>query len=611
MEKELIKVLISGSVDDGKSTLLGKLLYETDSVYQDHYEAIKNESKKYGTHGSKADLALLIDGLQDEREQGITIDVAYRYFETPKKKFIIADTPGHKQYTKNMATAASNSELAIILIDIKKGITDQTRLHSFILSLFKIENIIVLINKMDLVNYDQKKFEKIKDKYQKYLIQLNYKHINFIPISALNGDNIVKKSKNIKWYNGNSLLKTLDGVSINNYDLNSFRMPIQWVNRSALIRGYSGTILSGKLKKNDKIKVEPSKKVTSIKEIYASNSKSQVAYKDQSITITTKDDIDISRGDCLSLENDTIDSYDLIDAKIFWIERNRMLLNRKYKIQFYTNEIEGFITSINYKYDLLNFKKKNTNTLEENEIGYCKINLSKKIPLELYSTNKKLGAFILIDIFSNEITGAGIVENLIKEKNNVFWQKTEINKHTRAKLNSQKPCIIWFTGLSASGKSTIANIVEKKLYDLNKKTYLLDGDNIRHGLNKDLSFSDKDRKENIRRIAEVSKLMLDAGLIVLTAFISPFRSERLKARNLTNKNEFIEVYIKASLKTCEKRDPKGLYKKARQGKIKKFTGIGSKYEKPKNPELILDTEKSNPEFLANKVINYLKAEKII
>jgi bifunctional enzyme CysN/CysC len=611
MNKELIRLLISGSVDDGKSTLLGKLLYETNHVYKDQYEAIKNESKKYGTHGSKADLALLIDGLQDEREQGITIDVAYRYFESPNKKFIIADTPGHKQYTKNMATAASNSQIAVILIDVRNGITDQTRLHSFIISLFKLENIIVLINKMDLINFNQRKFNIVKDKFEKYLSQLNFKNNVFIPISALTGDNIVQKSNKIKWYKGESLLKTLDKISVKENNFKNFRMPIQWVNRSSVFRGYSGSILSGKVKKGDIILVEPSQKTTQVKKIYHSNKESFYAIKDQSVTITTKDELDISRGDCFCFLRDKIESYSLLDAKIFWIDRNKLILKKKYKIQFYANEIEGVVSTINFKYDLKTFNKKLTKSLEENEIGLCKVSLSKKIPMELYSDNKTLGSFIIIDIITNDICGVGIIENLIKEKNNLFWQKTEINKLTRAKLNSQKPCVLWFTGLSASGKSTLANLVEKKLYNLNKKTYLLDGDNIRQGLNKDLSFSDKDRKENIRRIAEVSKLMLDAGLIVLTAFISPFKSERFKARNLTNRNEFIEIFVKASLKTCEKRDPKGLYKKARLGKIKKFTGISSKYEQPNNPEITLDTEKSTPEYLANKVINYLKIKKII
>ena len=611
IQKELIRLVISGSVDDGKSTLLGRLLYETNSVYKDQLSAVKNESQKYGTQGSDDDLALLIDGLQDEREQGITIDVAYRYFQTSNKKFIIADTPGHKQYTRNMATAASVSEVAIILVDITKGISDQTRLHAFIASIFKLQKVIVLINKIDLVNFNKKKFNLLKKNFKKYLDNLSFLDIEFIPVSAKNGDNVVKKSKKTKWYKGRSFLETLNNIKLNKNLNENLRLPIQWVNRSSTFRGYSGTITNGVLKKNDEIIIEPSKKKAFIKKIFFLNTEVKSAFCGQSVTISFKDQIDVIRGDCVSSINNSIKSYNLVEAKILWLVKNNLILKKNYKIQFLTSETQGFISTIKYKYNLKTFKKNKAKILEENQIGLCEIRLLKKIPMELYKFNKKLGSFIIIDIHSNEICGAGIIENFNQSEKNLFWQESEINKNIRAKLNLQKPCILWFTGLSASGKSTISNIVEKKLYDLNKKTYLLDGDNIRLGLNKDLTFSDQHRKENIRRIGELSKIMVDAGLIVLTAFISPFTSDRFMARNLVEKGEFIEIFVKASLKVCEKRDPKGLYKKVRLGKIKNFTGISSKYEKPKNPELVLDTEKYSPETLSIKVMDFLKKKKII
>ena len=611
MEKNVLRLLISGSVDDGKSSLLGRLLYETKSVFKDQLNAAEEESKKYGTQGKQTDLALLVDGLQDEREQGITIDVAYRYFETKYKKYIVADTPGHKQYTRNMATGASNSEVALIIVDATKGVTEQTRLHAFIVSLFKLEKIIILVNKMDLINFNKKKYEKIKKDFGIYLNKINFVQNEFIPISALTGENVVKKSKKMRWYKGESLLSSLDTINLKKEELSDFRMPIQWVNRTSSFRGYSGIVTSGTIKKGDKIIIAPSNKTAKIKNLFLSRKNSLVAQKNHSITLQLSEQLDVARGDCVSSILNPVKSYNLISAKLFWIDKKPLILNKKYKIQFIANSSEADINFISYKYNLKNFSKINSKTLSENEIGFCKISLVKKLPLEKFSLNKKMGTFILVNKITNGTVGTGIVENVHDVNENIFWQVTKINKEIRAKINLQKPCLLWFTGLSASGKSTIADLVEKKLFELGKKTYLLDGDNLRYGLNKDLTFTNIDRKENIRRVIEVSKLMQDAGLIVLTSFISPFKTDRILARKSVGKKEFVEIFVDAPLSVCEKRDPKGLYKKSRAKKLKNFTGISSQYEKPTNPELILKSDEFSAKQLADKVILYLQKKKMI
>lgn len=611
MEKSVLRLLISGSVDDGKSTLLGKLLYETKSVFKDQLNSLNEESKKFGTQGKKIDLALLVDGLREEREQGITIDVAYRYFETKYKKYIIADTPGHKQYTKNMATGASNSDVALIIIDATKGVSDQTRLHGFIISLFKLQKVFVLINKMDLINFNKKKYEKIRKDYSEYLSNLGIEQSEFLPVSAISGDNIVKKSKKINWYKGKSLLQYLDTYDQKNDYRFDFRMPVQWVNRSSNFRGYSGTVVSGTINKGDKVVVEPSRKITKIKKIFISGREVATGQQNQSLTLLLEDQLDITRGSCLSSTQNPIKSYQSISAKLLWISRTALALRKKYIIQFVTSKAECEISFLSYKYNLKNLDKISTKKLNENEIGLCNIIFNKKISLDKFLSNKKLGSFILLDKETHAIVAAGMVENTVDDSKNIFWQELKINKTNRAKLNQQKPCVLWFTGLSGAGKSTIADLVEKKLYELGKKTYLLDGDNIRHGLNRDLGFTDIDRKENIRRIGEVSKLMLDAGLIVLASFISPFKSDRMLARKSVAREEFLEIFVDAPLSVCEKRDPKGLYKKARSGKLKNFTGISSKYEVPTNPELILKSNKFNSKILAGKVITLLHNRKII
>ena len=606
MSKDLLKILTCGSVDDGKSTLLGRILFDSKNVFSDQLHATENESKKYGTHGKNTDLALLVDGLQAEREQGITIDVAYRYFKSKKRKFIVADCPGHEQYTRNMATGASNSDLAIILVDAKKGLLDQTKRHSFIVSLLGIKQVIIAVNKMDKVKFNKKYFSKIKEDYLIFSKKLKFKKINFIPISALRGDNIYIKSKKISWYKGGSLMNILDNTDILNENSNDFRLPVQWVNRpKSNFRGYSGLISSGRVNKGMEVLISPSDKIAKIKKILGPSGYINEAKKGQSVTVLLNKEIDISRGDCISSKINPITASDQFTANIIWMDKSPLISNHLYTIKFTASSATAQITKLNYKFGS-NLNSRGAKKLDLNDIGYCNILISKKITFDSYSKHSKTGSFILIDKITNHTVGAGVVDFAIKGKGNIFWQTTKINKNIRSSNNSQKPCVIWFTGLSGSGKSTVSDLVENKLQEMGKKTYLLDGNNVRHGLNKDLGFTDKDRIENIRRVSEVSKLMVDAGLIVLVSFISPFRSDRDIARAMLDKNEFIEVFVDTSLKVCEKRDPKGLYKKARTGKLKNFTGISSKYEKPINPEIILKGDSQKPEMLSNQIIRFLK-----
>ena len=612
MKKDLLKIMTCGSVDDGKSTLIGRLLFDSKNIYQDQFLSIKSESKKYGTQGKNTDLALLVDGLQAEREQGITIDVAYRFFETKKRKFIIADCPGHEQYTRNMATGASNSDLAIILIDARKGLLDQTKRHSFIVSLLGIKQVLVAVNKMDLVNFDQKTFNKIKNDFLAFSKDLKFFQIDFVPISALKGDNIYKKSEKMRWFKNNSLMIFIENIKFINKFNKSFRMPVQWINRpSSNFRGYSGQVASGSISIGSDVIVAPSEKTAKVKKIIDPSGYVKKANTGQSITLVLNKELDISRGDYISSKKNSIVSSDQFSANIIWMDKKPLLPERGYTIKFSASTATAQITKLKYKYDINNFSEIACKKLELNEIANCNISLSKKIPFDSYEKNKKTGSFILIDKLSNLTIGAGMINFSLMRSQNIFWQDTKISKKLRSSSNMHKPCILWLTGLSGSGKSTIANLIEKKLHVMGKKTYLLDGDNIRHGLNKDLGFTDQDRVENIRRVSEVSKLMIDAGLIVLVSFISPFSAEREMARYMVEKGEFIEIFVDAPLKVCEKRDKKGLYKKARAGIIKNFTGISSKYEKPKNPEIILNSSLDKPEILAQKVIKFLRLNKIV
>ncbi len=612
--KKQVKILTCGSVDDGKSTLLGRLLYDSQNVFVDQIDQAKIESEKYGTQGKDIDLALLIDGLQAEREQGITIDVAYRFFETSKCKFIVADTPGHEQYTRNMATGASNSDVAIILIDAQKGVLEQTKRHSFIVNLLGIQHVVVAINKMDLVNYDENIFHKIVTEYKELLKNFNLISTKYIPLSALKGDNVFSTFENTKWYTGPSLIETLENIQIQEEDLNNaFSMPVQWVNRSSSdFRGYAGTISSGKVSKGDVITTAISNFQTSIKNIYGPNGELSEAFTNQPVTLTLKDELDISRGDIiLTKDNKEIIKADQFAAHLVWMDQEPMLPERNYIFRFNNTYINGQITDLAHSINVNSYEEIATKKLNLNDIAYCKIALTKMHSIAPYKNNHQLGSFVIIDPYNNKTIGAGMIDHALRRSTNISWHEMSINKETRSKLNVQQPCVIWFTGLSGSGKSTIADILEQKLHTINKRTYLLDGDNVRHGLNKDLGFTDTDRVENIRRVAEVSKLMLDAGLITLVSFISPFRSERKMARDLLEEGEFFEVFVSTPLEECEKRDPKGLYKKARSGELKNFTGIDSTYEIPENADLVLDTKTNNAEELADQIINFLESKKII
>ena len=608
-KKKQVKILTCGSVDDGKSTLLGRLLFDSQNIFLDQMDQAKIESEKYGTQGKEIDLALLVDGLQAEREQGITIDVAYRYFETSNCKFIIADTPGHEQYTRNMATGASNSDVAIILIDAQKGVLEQTRRHSFIVNLLGIKHIVVAINKMDLINYNENVFETIVDDYKELIKNFTFTSINFIPLSALKGDNVFSNFENTKWYKGSPLIEALEKVNVlDSSQNNELSFPIQWVNRSsANFRGYSGTITDGKISKGDLINTISSNIQTSVKNIYGPKGELSEAYCGQAITLTLSEELDISRGDIIiSKKNEQIIKADQFASHLIWMDQEPMLPERNYIFRFNNSYINGKITDLVHSININSYEEVASKKLNLNDIAYCKVAIDKTHGISSYSNNQKLGSFVIIDPYNNKTIGAGMIDHALRRSSNISWHEMSIDKKTRSELNSQTPCVVWFTGLSGSGKSTIANILEQKLHAIGKRTYLLDGDNVRHGLNKDLGFTDTDRVENIRRVAEVSKLMVDAGLITLVSFISPFKSERQMARNLLSSDEFFEIFVNTSLEECEKRDPKGLYKKARAGELKNFTGIDSSYEEPENPDLILNTSSGNAEQLTDQIIKFLK-----
>ena len=602
----LLRFITCGSVDDGKSTLIGRMLYESQMIFDDQVASLKNDSKKYGTQGENIDFALLVDGLSAEREQGITIDVAYRFFSSSKRKFIVADTPGHEQYTRNMATGASTAELAILLVDARNGILTQTKRHSFIVSLLGIKNIILAINKMDLVNYDKNIYEKISSEYKLFSKKLNFKNIQSIPISALKGDNIHKKSKYMKWYNDKTLFDYLETTKTKIQSSDSFVLPVQSVNRPNLnFRGYSGTIAEGKIRKGDELISLPSNQKVKVKDIFVGERSLKTANLKQSITLTIDKEIDTSRGDILCSKNSTVDMADQFNVNVIWMSEDKGFTGRTYLAKIHNISTSIKIMNIKKIYDVNTLEFTAGNELKLNDVAEISISFNKTVPFSTFKENKILGSLIIIDPINNQTIGMGMINFSLRRSQNIQLQNLTINKNLREKINGHKGQVLWMTGLSGSGKSTIANEVEKILYSQGKKTYILDGDNIRHGLNKDLGFTDKDRVENIRRVAEVAKLMCDAGLIVITAFISPFRLEREMARSLFEKNDFKEIYISTPLKVAEKRDPKGLYKKARQGKIPNFTGIDSIYEKPINPELEIDTSKVSLSKAVKKILNII------
>ena len=602
----LLRFITCGSVDDGKSTLIGRMLYESQMIFDDQVASLKNDSKKYGTQGENIDFALLVDGLSAEREQGITIDVAYRFFSSSKRKFIVADTPGHEQYTRNMATGASTAELAILLIDARNGILTQTKRHSFIVSLLGIKNIVLAINKMDLVNYDKNIYEKISSEYKLFSKKLNFKNIQSIPISALKGDNIHKKSKYMKWYNDKTLFDYLETTKTKIQSSDSFVLPVQSVNRPNLnFRGYSGTIAEGKIRKGDELISLPSNQKVKVKDIFVGERSLKTANLKQSITLTIDKEIDTSRGDILCSKNSTVDMADQFNMNVIWMSEDKGFTGRTYLAKIHNISTSIKIMNIKKIYDVNTLEFTAGNELKLNDVAEISISFNKTIPFSTFKENKILGSLIIIDPINNQTIGMGMINFSLRRSQNIQLQNLTINKNLREKINGHKGQVLWMTGLSGSGKSTIANELEKILYSQGKKTYILDGDNIRHGLNKDLGFTDKDRVENIRRVAEVAKLMCDAGLIVITAFISPFRLEREMARSLFEKNDFKEIYISTPLKVAEKRDPKGLYKKARQGKIPNFTGIDSIYEKPTSPELEIDTSKVSLSKAVKKILNII------
>ncbi len=607
LKKSLLRFIACGSVDDGKSTLLGRLLYETKAVFSDQFSQVQAASKKFGTRGNSIDYALLLDGLSAEQEQGITIDVAYRFFSTETRKFIVADTPGHEQYTRNMATGASTADAAIILIDACKGLLAQTKRHSFLCHLFGIKHLIIAINKMDLVKYEELRFQEIINDYNQFSSRIGIEHPSYIPISGTNADNIVSISENMKWYNGPSLLKLLEDIDLEDKTFlhQPFRMPVQLVNRpSSDFRGVSGKSTSGCISRDDEILVFPSGKKTKVKDIISPKGKVEKSLPGQSITLTFEDEIDCSRGQIISSVNSPLEISDQFDATIVWMHEKPFVPGRAYYLKIGCLELQANCAQPKYKINIETNECIATKNLELNDIGNVVLTTVHEIPFTSYQEDRDLGGFLLIDKVSNITVAAGMINFALRRSQNIHWQSTDITKSQRAAALNQKPAILWMTGLSGSGKSTIANAVELQLERKGFHTFLLDGDNIRHGLNKDLGFTEADRIENIRRIGEVSKLMTDAGLIAITAFISPFQSERTMVREMVEAGEFVEIFIDTPLKVAEARDVKGLYAKARAGKLKNFTGIDSPYENPPKPEIVINTEEMSVEAAADVIVQY-------
>jgi len=612
-KKDMLRFITCGSVDDGKSTLIGRLLWDSKLIFEDQLAALEADSKKVGTQGEEIDYALLLDGLQAEREQGITIDVAYRFFSTDKRKFIVADTPGHEQYTRNMVTGASTADVAIILIDARRGVLTQTKRHSYLVSLVGIKNVLVAINKMDLVNYSEERFHEICKEYETFANDLNFEEITCIPISALKGDNILTASdeelktdsSKTPWYQGQSLLHYLETVQVADHAAEKpFRMRVQWVNRPNLdFRGFCGTIASGTIHPGDDVVVPSSGQTSTIAKIVTMDGDLDEAQAGQAVTLCLEDEIDISRGDMLTTPLARPSHTDQFEAKLVWLHEDSLLPGRSYLLKAGSAVAPAQVSELKRKVNVNTLKLEPGKTLEMNEVGICNISINKAISFDPYTVNRHTGNFILIDRFTNATVGAGMIEFPLRRATNIHWQSVTIDKQSRAELKGQKPQVLWFTGLSGAGKSTIANLVEKKLHSMGKHTYLLDGDNVRHGLNRDLGFTDADRVENIRRIAETAKLFVDAGMIVLTAFISPFKSERNLARNLLEDSEFIEIFVDTPLELCEQRDPKGLYKKARAGDLPNFTGIDSAYEAPENPEIIVNCGTQSADEIAEEIVS--------
>ena len=611
--KSLLRFLTCGSVDDGKSTLIGRLLYESKMLYEDQLATLEAESRKIGTQGGELDFALLLDGLTAEREQGITIDVAYRFFSTDKRKFIVADTPGHEQYTRNMVTGASTADVAVILVDARKGVLTQTRRHSYLASLLGIRRVVLAVNKLDLVGYSRETFERIRDEYLAFARKVGLSEVVCIPLSALRGDNVTAPSANTPWYHGATLMGYLETVEVEGDARQApFRLLVQWVNRPNLdFRGYSGRVVSGSVRPGDRVRVLPSAKESTVTRIVTLDGDLDSAVAGQSVTLTLADEIDISRGDVLAQADALPEVADQFEAQLVWMSEEPMLPGRPYLMKIGARTVGATITRPKHKLNVNTLEHLAAPTLALNEIGLCNLHLDQPIAFDPYQHNRDTGGFILIDRLTSDTIAAGLLHFALRRSQNIHWQALEVGKQAHAALKGHRPCVVWFTGLSGAGKSTIANIVERKLHALGRHTFLLDGDNVRHGLNKDLGFTEADRVENIRRVAEVAKLMVDAGLIVLVSFISPFRSERRLARELVQKGEFCEVFIDTPLPVAEERDPKGLYRKARRGELKNFTGIDSPYEPPEHAELRLDTTRLDAEQAAERVLAYLQATGVL
>ena len=606
--KTMLRFITCGSVDDGKSTLIGRLLYDSKLVFEDHLAMLESDSRKVGTQGGELDFALLVDGLAAEREQGITIDVAYRFFSTERRKFIVADTPGHEQYTRNMVTGASTADVAVILIDARKGVLTQTRRHSYLISLLGIRHVVLAINKLDLVDYSEEVFDAIQADYRSFADEVGLTSVVAIPISALRGDNITERSPSTPWYEGPTLIEHLEAVDVEDDQAAApFRFPVQWVNRPDLdFRGYAGQIAGGRVAVGDRVRVVPSGQESTVTRIVTADGDLTEAVAGLSVTICMADEIDISRGDVIVGAQASPGVADQFECHIVWMAEEEMLPGRPYLLKLGTRTVTATVSAPKYEVNVNSLEHRATRTLGLNSIGVCNISLSQPIPFDPYAENRDMGGFILIDRFTNATVAAGLLHFALRRAGNVHWQAVEVDKASRAARNHQRPAVIWFTGFSGAGKSTIANLVERRLFELGYRTYLLDGDNVRHGLNHDLGFTEADRVENIRRISEVARLMVDAGLIVLCSFISPFRSERRMAREMFADGEFIEVFVDASLEVAEQRDRKGLYAKARRGELVNFTGVDSPYEEPEDPDVHLDTGGHDTAHdSADKVVSYL------
>lgn len=606
--KDMLRFITCGSVDVGKSTLIGRLLHDSKLIFDDQLSALEADSRRFGTQRDNIDFALLVDGLSAEREQGITIDVAYRAFTTPNRKYIVADTPGHQQYTRNMATAASTAELAVLMVDATDGVLTQSRRHAHIVTLLGIRQLVLVVNKMDLVDYDEATYRAIEKDFLAFAQEIGASDVACIPVSALTGCNVTQNSAEMPWYDGPGLLQHLETVDVTQHGQDQpARLPVQWVCRpDRTFRGFAGTLASGTLKPGDKVKVLPSARETTIARIVTRDGDLDHAQAGQAIMLTLSDEVDAGRGYVICSADDPVEVADQFEAQILWMGDEPMLPGRPYLVKLGARTVPANLAQPKYEINVDTQEHIAAKTLELNQIGVCNISLDEQLPFTSYADNRDLGGFVIIDRISNATVGLGLINFALRRASNIHWQAVDIHKDSRAASKNQRSTVLWFTGLSGSGKSTVANIVEKRLAALGHHTYLLDGDNVRHGLNRDLGFTDADRVENIRRVAEVSKLMADAGLIVLVSFISPFRAERRMARDMLEAGEFIEVHVDTPLEVCEARDVKGLYAKARAGEIKNFTGIDSDYETPENAEITINTAEKSPETTAGEIVDHLE-----